>query len=222
MDYRQLKNIAEDVYKYFQDSTYVAFASELIDDPSSIITKYMNKGFDFFDRYFDAERALREEALNIADNVLNDNSQVWEKYDQSLLLPETIAMMLHTLVTDFFWKSTEKQEKAICYLLSNTVTSWRKLSEILCRMNKDGHKEGKVNAMIANLKRINAILDGDQQDEFDDWILELSVKDKRDLLNRDGRLAFTPLTGDQFRNKEAEVRGKIARLTTPDSNEYFV
>ncbi|WP_417884463.1 hypothetical protein [Vibrio rumoiensis] len=222
VDYRQLKNIESPVYEYFKNSTYVAFASEFFESPDEALSSYFNKGVRFVNNFFIESRKLREDALRIADNVLNDNSQVWEKYDQSLLFPETIGMMLNTLVTDFFWQSTEKQEKAICYLLSKTVTSWRKLSEILCRMNKDGHKEGNVNAMIANLTRINAILDGDQQDEFDDWILELSVKDKRNLLNRDGRLAYTPLTGDQFRNKEAEVRGKIARLTTPDSNEYIV
>ncbi|UTZ30979.1 hypothetical protein HB762_06045 [Vibrio campbellii] len=59
----------------------------------------------------------------------------------SLACVEIQGRMLDTLTCTFHLNWEEKQEDAICTLLSQSTYSWHKFEEILARMNEKGEKE---------------------------------------------------------------------------------
>ena len=92
-----------------------------------------------------------------------------------LLPPETIGLLLNTLVTTFWFNWEQQQEKAINLLLSTSIKSWRKFEESLACMNVRGTKVSGDKALFANLNRINAILDRHQQHDFNVWLDALAA-----------------------------------------------
>lgn len=99
----------------------------------------------------------------------------------SVLPPETIGPMVYLLteglvawgmVSDRF---TEKQEKALVILLSE-VRRWRQFIEVLEHCSRDA---SKVNAM-ESLERINALLNGYEQNQFNRFIDNLAIHQAAD------------------------------------------
>ncbi|WP_196582973.1 hypothetical protein [Aliivibrio fischeri] len=121
------------------------------------------------------------------------NESVFSGVPSDQLLPEVVGMMLNTLVEDFFMHGEEAQETAICYLLKKTTYSWRKFEEILSRMNDFGSKEVGYEKLFANLKRINTVLDGEQQREFNGWVYRLAKAKKQSEILIPS-MPFTPKT----------------------------
>ncbi|MNJ63693.1 hypothetical protein D3C77_596110 [compost metagenome] len=89
----------------------------------------------------------------------------------SLLPPETLGPMVYVLTEGFVESFNEQQERALVILLSE-IRSWRQFIEVLEHCSA---KAEKVNAM-ASLERINSILDGYEQNEFNRFIENLAAK----------------------------------------------
>ncbi|MBL4279629.1 hypothetical protein H8F10_17200 [Vibrio fluvialis] len=79
-------------------------------------------------------------AERIVQGIRNDGHSVTGDIPFEELLPETVGMMLNTLVTTFYLSWEEQQETAIYILLLGAVKSWRRFEEILSRMNTMGEK----------------------------------------------------------------------------------
>ncbi|WP_143501305.1 hypothetical protein [Pseudomonas sp. Irchel 3H3] len=106
----------------------------------------------------------------------------------SVLPPETIGPMVYLLTEGVIARGigsfNEKQEKALVILLSE-VRRWRQFIEVLEHCSLDGTK---VKAM-ASLERINALLNGHEQDQFNRFIDSLAVNQTSDS---PARLAWNP------------------------------
>ncbi|PSV51089.1 MULTISPECIES: hypothetical protein [unclassified Photobacterium] len=88
-------------------------------------------------------------------------------------------------------------------LLSGTIRSWRKFVEVLAHMNVEGKKHSSDNALVKNLQRINYILDGDQQKEFNQWIAQLASVNYLDNM---GMIPSTPFTIYDFQHRKQKKR----------------
>ncbi|PYF77792.1 LysM domain-containing protein [Marinomonas alcarazii] len=209
-DYRTLQCVDEVAYRYLSRAAYYFFTV-----PSEALEDAVGKGFEFIDSWWDEQAAVwsdRElrcaEAKQLAKTIL-DGQGKYSGVDQNQLQPETIGMLMDTLVQTFYWNSEEQQEKAIVMLLTGSIGhSWRKFEEVLAHMNPQGKKQSGDQALFDNLDRINAILAGDQQEQFNDWIKWLS--EGEDDINQRYLLAFTYKTGPAFQNKLSLVAQQIS------------
>ena len=96
-----------------------------------------------------------------------------------MLPPKTIGPMVYLLTEGVIARGAgsfnEKQEKALVILLSE-VRRWRQFIEVLEHCSLDGTK---VKAM-ASLERINALLNGHEQDQFNRFIDSLAINQTSD------------------------------------------
>ncbi|MGF1907439.1 LysM peptidoglycan-binding domain-containing protein [Aliivibrio salmonicida] len=188
--YRLLKNIDERAYEYLIKTSYLTFSS------ASNVVEALKQGVmlgdEVVDRIWNARDAIRErqkEAETLSQRIMTE--EVFSGVPSDQLLPEVVGMMLNTLVEDFFLRREEAQETAICYLLKKTTYSWRKFEEILSRMNDFGTREAGYEKLFVNLKRINTVLDGEQQREFNAWVYRLAKAKKQSEIPS---MPFTPKT----------------------------
>ncbi|MNN11225.1 hypothetical protein D3C81_1241750 [compost metagenome] len=124
-------------------------------------------------------QATRVEAEALADYLIaHKEDKVIKNRQQDVPLrvlpPETIGPMVYLLtegvaagVTGMF---IENQEQALVILLSE-VRHWRQFIEVLEHCSVDGKK---VNAM-KSLERINALLNGHEQNQFNRFIDSLVI-----------------------------------------------
>jgi hypothetical protein len=138
-------------------------------------------------------RTTRVEADALADYLIahkTDKIIRIRKQDVplSVLPPETIGPMVYLLTEGVVARGigsfNEKQEQALVILLSE-VRRWRQFIEVLEHCSP---KATKVNAM-ASLERINALLNGHEQDQFNRFIDSLAINQGS---NSPVRLAWTP------------------------------
>ncbi|PKF81426.1 LysM domain-containing protein [Vibrio sp. vnigr-6D03] len=179
IDYRVLNCVNKDAYDYFVQAAYYLYT-----DPTLVLENAINSGLENIENFWatrmesiKTKQRLEEEAKVVATRICDP-----VKFTQTrphLLPPETIGIMLDILVRTYVFNFEEKQEKAINILLSQAINnSWRRFEEALSRMNTQGKKRGGEKALFKNLDRINAILDGKQQDEFTQWIVKLAENDR--------------------------------------------
>ena len=173
--YRILKNINEEAYTYLFRAAYNAFTEKNfkpIKDAIEIGVQEIGDWWDARLENINGELYISDEAKRLTKRILDRN--VLSGVSLRVLPPETVGMMLNTLVHTYVFNREEEQEKAIYFLLAGTVRSWRKFVEVLAHMNEKGEKQTTDDALVKNLKRINYILDGDQQKEFNQWIAQLA------------------------------------------------
>jgi LysM repeat protein len=212
VDYRTLQCIDEEAYNFLSSAAYYFFTV-----PNQALEGVINGGAEAIDEWWIeqksvlVDRELRsEQALQIADTIIKGGGK-YSGVDQNQLPPETIGMLLDTLVQTFYWNQEEDQEKAIVILLTGSIgRSWRKFEEVLAHMNPTGEKKSGDKGLFDNLNRINAILDGDQQDHFNDWVSWVA-NGQDDVVHRD-KLAFAPFKGTAFANKLPLVEQQINNL----------
>ncbi|CAQ81897.1 putative cell wall degradation protein (plasmid) [Aliivibrio salmonicida LFI1238] len=189
--YRLLENIDEEAYNYLIKASYLAFTSELLcKEPIQALQYAVKSGEEVIIGLWDERKETmdrQKEAEILSKRIISE--EVFSGVPSDQLLPEVVGMMLNTLVEDFTLRSEESQETAICYLLKKTIYSWRKFEEILSRMNDFGTREAGYEKLFANLKRINTVLDGEQQREFNGWVYRLAKAKKQSELMS---MPFTP------------------------------
>jgi hypothetical protein len=166
IDYRYLFNLTKDAFDYIAIGLY-----QVVTSPGQIIGKAFDIGFNEMAGWWRTRSALKQEAKELAENILIDQGVVIKGQQLALveLPPETIGTMLFVLSESYIDSWEEVQEKAIVSLLTS-IGSWHHFVKILERLSP---KAEKVEAM-RSLNRLNSILDGPQQDEFNRFIHHLS------------------------------------------------
>ncbi|MFT6916480.1 MAG: LysM repeat protein [Motiliproteus sp.] len=159
VDYRYLLNVDREVFENFYLGLLKAFT-----EPGETLKKVFDSSLSELSRWGEFRQLQKENARELARNI-NVN-----KYEVRLkqLPPETLGMMLHTLSETFVEVREEQQETAIIKLLEN-VQTWRHFIKALEHMSVTGENSNPLHS----LDRLNAILDGTQQREFNNWIARL-------------------------------------------------
>ncbi|WP_296259253.1 MULTISPECIES: LysM peptidoglycan-binding domain-containing protein [unclassified Pseudomonas] len=188
MDYRHLLGVTKDAFSYMASGLY-----QVATTPVKVVREAFEESFFDLSSWWDARKATRAEAQALADYLnAHEHDKVMRIRHQdvplSLLPPETIGPMVYLLTEGVVAKGVgyfnEKQEKALVILLSE-VRRWRQFIEVLEHCSIDARK---VNAM-QSLERINAVLSGYEQDEFNRYIDNLAVHQTSDS---SFRLVWTP------------------------------
>ncbi|HIF9398735.1 TPA: LysM peptidoglycan-binding domain-containing protein [Photobacterium damselae] len=215
--YRVLNCLDEGTYQYLYQAAYGAFVNNAFKNIEQALNSgVMNVSLWWGTRlrdFNDIEYQCREARL-LAKNIIDKN--VYSGVSLATLPPETVGMMLNTLVTTY-WRNWDEslQEQAICFIFTGYVKSWRKFIEVLSHMNETGTKDSSEQVIFANLNRINAILSGEQQNEFDSWIHTLANVDRIEKIFDVNNIKFiiTPYSlGNKFMKKK-QVEQQIKEMT---------
>ncbi|WP_297476671.1 LysM domain-containing protein [uncultured Photobacterium sp.] len=204
--YRIMGNINEEAYTYLFRAAFSAFTEKdfkPIEDAIEIGTRKIDTWWlDRID-HINENLFISDEAKRLTKRILDRERKVLSGVSLKVLPPETVGMMLNTLVHTYWLNLEEEQEAAIYVLLSGTIRSWRKFVEVLAHMNVEGKKHSSDDALVKNLQRINYILDGDQQKEFNQWIAQLASVNYLDNM---GMIPSTPFTIYDFQHRKQKKR----------------
>ncbi|VVP61805.1 hypothetical protein PS870_06446 [Pseudomonas fluorescens] len=188
MDYRHLLGVTEDAFSYMASGLYqvatspVKKAHEAFDDGVTELTLWWRE-----------RQATKVEADALANYLIaHEKDKVMlirnQKIPLCVLPPETIGPMVYLLtegvVAEVSGVFKEKQERALVILLSE-VRRWRQFIEVLEHCSP---KAKKVNAM-GSLERINALLNGHEQQQFNRFIDSLAINQTFDSPTR---MAWNP------------------------------
>lgn len=188
MDYRHLLGVTQDAFNYLASGLYQVATS-----PVKMAREAFEDNFFDLTLWWDQRKATRIEADALADYLLAHKTDKIirvrkQNIPLSLLPPETIGPMVYLLTEGVVARGigsfSEKQERALIILLSE-VRRWRQFIEVLEHCSLDATK---VNAM-ESLERINALLNGHEQDQFNRFIDSLAINQTSDSLVR---LAWSP------------------------------
>ncbi|QAY92894.1 LysM domain-containing protein [Pseudomonas sp. ACM7] len=182
-DFHYQLAVTEEAFSYMAKGLF-----HVATHPGEVAGKAFVEGFESMERWWLRRKATKEEAQNLAayllsNQAINVNSK---KIPLKILPPETIGPMLYLLTESFVESWAENQEKAVVLLLSHLRT-WRHFLEVLEHCSKNG---SKVKA-IDSLDRINALLDGSEQREFNRFIGTLAINSDSSA-RTDGMLAWSP------------------------------
>ncbi|WP_083453385.1 type VI secretion system Vgr family protein [Desulfatitalea tepidiphila] len=165
IDYRYLYSVTEEAFKFISFGIYQAISS-----PGRTAAEIFQNGFREVMRWWQFRTFLKAEAERIATNLLQDRTVLLDGKSLSIgkLPPETVGPMIYVLSESFIGSWESGQEEAIVLLLSS-IGSWHQFVKVLEHMSP---KAEKVNA-AGSLNRLNSILDGRQQDQFNQFIHNL-------------------------------------------------
>lgn len=188
MDYRYLIGVTEEAFSYIASGLYQA---------ATFRAKEFRQGFEqpvlAMSTWWKKRKATKIEADNLASFLISHkNDRILRIRQQdiplSMLPPETLGPMVYLLtegvIADGIGSFNEKQEQALVILLSE-VRRWRQFIKVLEHCSRDA---SKVNAMNS-LERINALLDGYEQNEFNRFIDSLAMNQNSDNAVR---MVWTP------------------------------
>lgn len=188
MDYRYLIGVTEEAFSYIASGLYQA---------ATFRAKEFRQGFEqpvlAMSTWWKKRKATKIEADNLANYLISHkNDRILRIRQQdiplSMLPPETLGPMVYLLtegvIAAGIGSFNEKQEQALVILLSE-VRRWRQFFKVLEHCSRDA---SKVNAMNS-LERINALLDGYEQNEFNRFIDSLAMNQNSDNAVR---MVWTP------------------------------
>ena len=188
MDYRHLLGVTEEAFKYMVSGLYQVATS-----PVKKIIEGFEDGREEMLAWWEDRQATKAEAEALADYLIRHKTDKimriqGQDIPLSLLPPETIGPMVYLLTEGvaarWIGSFNEKQEQALVILLSE-VRRWRQFIEVLEHCSLDGKK---VKAM-RSLERINALLNGYEQEQFNRFIDSLAINQAPDS---PFRVAWTP------------------------------
>lgn len=174
VDYRHLLGVTEDAFRYMAVGLYQVATS-----PAKSFSDALDDGVFEMLKWWDRRAATRIEAESLARYLIDhEEDKILRVRNQdiplSVLPPETIGPMVYLLTEGVVARGigsfNERQEQALVILLSE-VRRWRQFIEVLEHCSLDGTK---VNAM-ESLERINALLNGHEQDKFNRFIDSLAI-----------------------------------------------
>ena len=162
----------------------------------------ISKGAENNRNWWTDREGTKQEAQKLATYLLKNQSVIVNKKRISLsnLPPETIGPMVYLLTESFVESWAEEQEKAIVLLLSH-LRSWRHFIEVLEHCSKNGSKVNSMNS----LNRLNMLLDGTEQQQFNSFIKTLAVNTDTSALDY-GTLAWSP--GPSWRKESTLLAAK--------------
>lgn len=184
MDYRHVIDVSKDAFSYMASGLYQVATS-----PVEQIIKGFDDSASKMRDWWTAREASKIEAQNLATYVIHHKvDKVMLVRGQplpfGLLPPETLGPMVYLLTEGFVESFNEQQEEALVILLSE-IRRWRHFIEMLEHCSP---KADRVNAMVS-LERINALLDGHEQNQFNRFIDGLAVNQASDS---PARMAWNP------------------------------
>lgn len=210
MDYRHLLGVTEEAFSYLASGLYQVATS-----PVKKTIEGFELGREEMLAWWEDRQATKVEAGALADYLIRHKTDKimriqGQDIPLSVLPPETIGPMVYLLTEGVIARGigsfNERQEKALVILLSE-VRRWRQFIEVLEHCSLDGTK---VKAM-ASLERINALLNGHEQDQFNRFIDSLAVNQTSDSTVR---LAWPPSNAWRKENVlvAAQHSGRFAGL----------
>lgn len=179
MDYRHLLGVTEQAFSYMASGLYQVATS-----PAKQIGKAFDDSASKMHDWWKARDASKVEAQNLASYVIKHKlDKVMMIRGQHLpfrlLPPETLGPMIYMLTEGFVESFNEQQEEALVILLSE-IRRWRQFIEVLEHCSP---KAEKVNAM-GSLERINSLLDGHEQNQFNRFIDSLVINQSAEASTR--------------------------------------
>lgn len=183
VEYRYLLGVTGEAFSYVAWGLYRVAIS-----PVATVSQTFERGLDEMTIWWGQRIATRVEAEALADYLIaHERDRIMRVKEEdiplSALPPETVGPMVYLLTEGVAAKGigsfNEKQEKALIILLSE-VRRWRHFIKVLEHCSLDGTK---VNAM-QSLERINALLNGYEQDQFNRFIDSLAFNNSSDLSTR--------------------------------------
>ena len=182
-DFHYQLAVSEDAFNYMARGLF-----KVATHPGEVAGKAFADGFRSMELWWEDRQATKQEAEKLAKYLLDNQSIVvkGKKIPLKILPPETIGPMLYLLTESFVESWAEDQEKAVVLLLSH-LYSWRHFIEVLEHCSKNGNKVKAMNS----LNRINALLDGNEQREFNRFIGTLAINGDASVRSA-GMLAWTP------------------------------
>ncbi|MFK4076165.1 LysM peptidoglycan-binding domain-containing protein [Ectopseudomonas khazarica] len=168
VDYRYLLGVSQEAFNYMAWGLY-----KIASAPKDTLVKAFEDGSREMRLWWQNRQASKEEAENLARYLLTNRAVLINGKRLSLdkLPPQTVGPMLYVLSESYVESFHEYQEKAIVLLLSHLYRRWRQFIEVMEHCSPNG---AKVNAM-ESLNRLNRLLDGQQQQEFNRFIEQLAV-----------------------------------------------
>jgi len=200
VDFRHLFSITKEAFQYITQGLFMVASS-----PVNVAKEMFTKGYFEMQEMWDRRIASKSEAASLSHNLLRDRAIVIEGQTLPLghMLPETIGPMLY-LLSESFIDSWEKEQEEAIVLILNNVKCWRQFIEVLEHMSP---KAEKINAM-QSLNRINAILDNNQQDQFNRFIHTLPGEGK----NAEKSIHLAWATDDPGRKRSVLLAARNSRL----------
>ncbi|WPN60073.1 LysM domain-containing protein [Pseudomonas sp. P9_31] len=200
-DFRYQLAVSKEAFAYMATGLF-----KIATHPGEVASKAFAKGAEDMRAWWQEREATKQEAQKLAKYLLSRQSVDvnGKKIPLKMLPPETIGPMLYLLTESFVESWAEEQEKAVVLLLSH-LRSWRHFIEVLEHCSEKGNK---VKAM-ESLNRINALLDGNEQRELNNFIGTLAINGESTLMS-DGMLAWTP--GLPWRKESVLVAARRSNL----------
>jgi len=182
-DFHYQLAVTKDAFNYMAAGLY-----KIATNPGESVASAFDGGFRKMSVWWKQRESTKQEAQNLAKYLIKNQSiQIGKKtIPLQKLPPQTVGPMLHLLTESFVDSWAEDQEQAIVLLLSH-LRSWRHFVEALEHCSKNGEK---VNSMDS-LNRINSILDGAEQQQFNRFIKTLAVNINSSTIEY-GSLAWSP------------------------------
>ncbi|WDH35667.1 LysM peptidoglycan-binding domain-containing protein [Pseudomonas chlororaphis] len=182
-DFHYQLAVTRDAFNYMAAGLF-----KIATNPGQSVASTFEGGFNKMSLWWKRRETTKQEAQRLASYLLSNHSiNVNSKtIPLHMLPPETIGPMLHLLTESFVESWAEDQENAIVLLLSH-LRSWRHFIEVLEHCSKDG---SKVNAM-ESLDRLNSLLDGAEQLQFNRFIGTLAININT-TVPEFGMLAWSP------------------------------
>lgn len=200
-DFHYQLAVSQEAFSYMATGLF-----KIATHPGEAAGKAFATGAEDMRAWWQEREATKQEAQKLAKYLLSNQSVSvnGKKIPLKMLPPETIGPMLYLLTESFVESWAEDQEKAVVLLLSH-LRSWRHFIEVLEHCSEKGTK---VKAM-ESLNRINALLDGNEQREFNKFIGTLAINDES-TLRSDSMLAWTP--GLPWRKESVLVAARRSNL----------
>jgi hypothetical protein len=172
-DFHYQLAITEEAFKYMARGLF-----QIITQPGETIGKAFSDNANDMRLWWKKRVATKQEAQNTAAYLLkNKTIKVNSKsIPVSLLPPETVGPIIYLLTESFVESWAEEQEKAVVFLLSH-IRTWRHFIHVLEHCSSDGKKVDPTNS----LNRINALLDGHEQLQFNRFIKALAANNETPL-----------------------------------------
>lgn len=187
VDYRYLLGVSQDAFNYMAWGLY-----KIASAPLDTTVEAFEMGRLEISQWWRRRSVSKVEAENLARYLLTNSAVLINGKRLALdkLPPQTVGPMLYVLSESYVESLQEYQEKAIVLLLSHLYRRWRQFIEAMEHCSPNG---AKVNAM-ESLNRLNRLLDGRQQQEFNRFIEQLAVRGLPGAVDASSNvmLAWTP------------------------------
>lgn len=200
-DFHYQLAVTKDAFNYiarglFQIVTHPgeALGKAFSDSARDMATWWQNREATKLEAQKMANYLLKNQAINVNNKRIPLN----------ILPPETIGPMIYLLTESFVESWAEDQEKAVILLLSH-LSSWRHFIQVLEHCSKGGEKVEPMKS----LNRINALLDGAEQQQFNRFIKSLAVNNES-TSRPAGMLAWNP--GLPWRKEKTLIAAKKSNL----------